>query len=51
MKMLLDMLGVSQDARKYENTLLGSDLSFGKPFIELGKGREGVLFPPLRSDF
>ncbi|MCJ1397134.1 methionyl-tRNA synthetase [Xylographa trunciseda] len=49
MKRLLDMLGVASEARKYENTLLGSDLSYGKPTIELGRGTQGVLFPPLRS--
>ena len=47
---LLDMLGVAEEARKYENTLLGSDLCYGTSKIELGRGTKGVLFPPLRSD-
>ncbi|MCJ1431781.1 methionyl-tRNA synthetase [Xylographa pallens] len=50
MRKLLDMLGVSPAARKYENTLLGSDFSYGKPQVELGRGMQGVLFPPLRSN-
>ena len=50
MSKLLDMLGVAPEARKYENTLLGSDFSYGKPLIELGRGTQGVLFPPLRSN-
>lgn len=50
MEKLLDMLGVSADARKYENSLLGSDFSYGRSLIEVGKGTQGVLFPPLRSN-
>ena len=50
MRKLLDMLGVSPEARKYENTLLGSDFSYGKPQVEVGRGIQGVLFPPLRSN-
>ncbi|MCJ1247445.1 methionyl-tRNA synthetase [Trapelia coarctata] len=47
---LLDMLGVSPDARKFDNALLGSDSTYGTPLVKLGKGTQGVLFPPLRSD-
>ena len=50
MRKMLDMLGVSPEARKYENTLLGSDFNYGKPLVELGRGTQGVLFPPLRSN-
>ncbi|MCJ1406726.1 methionyl-tRNA synthetase [Ptychographa xylographoides] len=50
MARLLDMLGVASNARRYENTLLGSDFTYGKSLIELGKSTEGVLFPPLRSN-
>lgn len=50
MARLLDMLGVSPDARKFENALLGSDSTYGAPLVKLGSGTEGVLFPPLRSD-
>lgn len=50
MAKLLDMLGVSADARKFEHTFLGSDSTYGTSVVDLGKGTEGVLFPPLRSD-
>jgi methionyl-tRNA synthetase len=50
MTKLLDMLGVSSDARKFANTEFGSDTTYGTPLIPLGKGVEGVLYPPLRSD-
>ena len=47
---MLDMLGVSEDARKFENAVLGSDTTFGKPMIGLGTQYRGVLFPPPRSN-
>ena len=47
---LLDLLGVARDARKFDNTLLGSDLDYGTSAIEMGKGHAGVLFPPLLSE-
>ena len=50
MEQLMVMLGVEPDARKFENTILGSDSEYGIPKVALGKGREGVLFPDLRSD-
>ena len=46
---MLDLLGVSEDARKFENAILGSDMTFGEPMIGLGKAYRGALFPPLRS--
>ena len=46
---MLDILGVSEDARKFENAILGSDMMYGKPMISLGEEYRGVLFPPLRS--
>ena len=48
---LLDMLGVAADARTYKNTQLGSDKDFGAPKIDLGEGLDGVLFPPLTTEF
>ena len=51
MKNLLDMLGVAVEDRTFENTLLGSDLRYGRSMVELGSGLSGVLFPPLRSNF
>ncbi|KAA6414701.1 MAG: methionyl-tRNA synthetase [Lasallia pustulata] len=50
MEQLMEMLGVAPDARKFENAILGSDPEYGIPKVPLGKGREGVLFPDLRSD-
>lgn len=47
---LMEMLGVAPDARKFENAIPGSDSDYGIPKVALGKGREGVLFPDLRSD-
>ena len=50
MKQLLDMLGVAEDARMYENADLGEDQDYGQPDYEIGKDTE-VLFPPLSSHF
>lgn len=50
MKQLLDMLGVAEDARMYEDASLGNDEDFGEPKVEIGKEAE-VLFPPLTSYF
>ena len=50
MKRMLDMLGVDEGARKFENTVVGSDADFGASKVELGRGRKGVLFEPLSSD-
>ena len=51
MKELLDQLGVDPAKRKFENANLGSDTTYGTPMVPVGKGLEGVLFPPLRSAF
>ena len=51
MKELLDLLGVDPAKRGFENTKFGSDSTYGTPMIPVGKGLEGVLFPPLRSAF
>ncbi len=47
---LLDMLGVDPSARGLENATFQSDADYGTPNVDLGRGHEGVLFPPLRSD-
>ncbi|KAI9834825.1 MAG: hypothetical protein M1819_002733 [Sarea resinae] len=47
---LLDMLGVEQDARSFASAQFGADAGYGVSRIALGKGIEGVLFPPLLSD-
>ncbi|KAI9671568.1 MAG: methionyl-tRNA synthetase [Caeruleum heppii] len=48
---LLDMLGVVQDRRTIAFAKLGADYAYGSSGVELGRGTEGVLFPPLRSDY
>ena len=50
MKRMLDMLGVDEGARKFQNAIVGSDSDFGTSKVELGRGRKGVLFEPLLSD-
>jgi len=50
MAMLLDQLGVSQNTRTFEYARCSADDSYGEPLIPLGKGVDGVLFPPLISD-
>ena len=50
-KRLLDMLGVSEERRDWYWCYVGKDGAYGKPFVHLGKGKEGVLFPDLTSDF
>ena len=51
MKDLLDQLGVDSAKRMFENAKFGSDSTYGTPMVPLGKGHEGVLFPPLHSAF
>ena len=48
MSKLLDMLGVADNARLYENTAFGSDKDYGTPRSALQDGN-GVLFPKLPS--
>jgi len=50
MEKLLDMLGVRRDARGFEKARYCADVEYGTSSLGLGKGTEGVLFPPLRSD-
>ena len=51
MKQLLDQLGVDPEKRMLRDAEFGSDRTFGTPLIPVGKGFEGVLFPPLDSWF
>lgn len=53
MKHLLDMLGVKTGNRMFANAIIGTDESYGVPLpgISLGQGLEGVLFPPLTTEF
>jgi methionyl-tRNA synthetase len=48
---LLNMLGVEKERRTFEWTELGKDDLYGVPWVDLGKGEKGVLFPALRSDY
>ena len=48
--LLLDMLGVARDRRGFRSASFGADDSYGASFVDLGKGHQNVLFPPLRSD-
>lgn len=49
-KMMLDQLGVHESRRTFEYCSVGSDLEYGDPFVELGSGFKGALFPPLPSE-
>ena len=51
MKELLDQLGVDPAKRMFVDAKFGSDTTYGTPMVPLGKGFEGVLFPPLSSAF
>ena len=51
MKTLLDQLGVAAGDRSYANTLLGSDTNYGVSMVDLGSNLDGVLFPPLTTEF
>jgi methionyl-tRNA synthetase len=47
---LMEVLGVEAEHRTFQYAKLGADASYGTPKVSLGKGTEGVLFPPLASD-
>lgn len=47
---LLDHLGVDAQRRTLEWCRPGADGDYGTPAVELGKGFQGVLFPPLASE-
>ncbi|KAH0559669.1 hypothetical protein GP486_003814 [Trichoglossum hirsutum] len=51
MNQLMEILGVQPDHRTYRHARLGADTSYGTPKVDLGRGTEKVLFPPLSSDF
>ncbi|RMZ24645.1 hypothetical protein D0859_11310 [Hortaea werneckii] len=50
-KRLLDMLGVQEERRNWDWCRVGKDDSYGVPFVDVGRGERGVLFPRLTSDF
>lgn len=49
---LLDMLGVAStyEKRNFDAAKYGLDSDYGVPLMELKKGKEGTLFPPLLSE-
>lgn len=47
---LLDMLGVARENRGFSKAEIGADSDYGESMIDLGKGHDNVLFPPLNSD-
>ncbi|KAF1998095.1 methionyl-tRNA synthetase-like protein [Amniculicola lignicola CBS 123094] len=47
---LLDQLGVEPSRRTFQYCRPGVDLEYGVPMVDLGKGKQGVLFPPLASN-
>lgn len=50
MKHLLDLMGVDEGRRMFKDAVVGADREYGVPMVDIGKGREGVVFPPLDSD-
>ncbi|KAL8787835.1 MAG: hypothetical protein Q9213_002022 [Squamulea squamosa] len=50
MKHLLDLMGVDEGRRMFKDAVVGADREYGVPMVDVGKGREGVVFPPLNSD-
>ena len=51
MKHVLDLMGVEEGKRDFRYSGVGSDREYGVPMCDLGKGKEGTVFPPLRSMF
>lgn len=49
-KQLLEMLGVSEERRSFNDAVLGADKTYGTPKVALGRGQMGTLFPPLTSE-
>ena len=44
---LLDMIGVEESKRTYQDAHLGRDDSYGTPKAQVGEGAWDSLFPPL----
>lgn len=47
MAQLLDMIGVDESRRTFEDAMLGVDADYGKAKLPLGKCAWDSLFPPL----
>jgi len=44
---LLDMLGVDESRRTFEDAQFEADYTYGEPKLSPGKGADDSLFPPL----
>ncbi|KAG9239679.1 tRNA synthetases class I (M)-domain-containing protein [Amylocarpus encephaloides] len=44
---LLDMIGVHESRRTFQDAQFGADFDYGVPIVPMGKGVWGSLFPPL----
>ncbi|KAL8633145.1 hypothetical protein Q9189_001045 [Teloschistes chrysophthalmus] len=51
MKHALDLLGVEEGRRMFADAVVGGDRTYGVPMVEVGRGAEETVFPPLRSAF
>ncbi|KAL8730030.1 MAG: hypothetical protein Q9166_004354 [cf. Caloplaca sp. 2 TL-2023] len=51
MKHLLDLIGVDEGRRMFKDAEVGADREYGVPMVDVGRGRDGVVFPPLSSEF
>ncbi|KAL8714667.1 MAG: hypothetical protein Q9220_001616 [cf. Caloplaca sp. 1 TL-2023] len=51
MKHMLDILGVDEGRRMVRDTEVGADTGYGAPMVDVGRGMQGTIFPPLRSEF
>lgn len=47
---LLNMLGVDPSRRTFTYADFGADDNYGKSMVDLGRGHEGTLFPPLGTE-
>ncbi|KAF2456622.1 methionyl-tRNA synthetase [Lineolata rhizophorae] len=50
MTLLLDMLGVDGNCRAFQHAKFMLDNSYGESSVELSKGQDKVLFPPLTAE-
>ena len=52
MKRCLDLLGVEQSKRTFDDARHRADYTYGIPLVDPGKaGSEGTLFPPLVAEW
>ena len=52
MKRCLDLLGVEQGRRMYDDARYRADYTYGVPLVDPGQaGSESTLFPPLVAEW